>query len=40
MYEYNIIYCAISCWILGDYCDRGRVSDEVINLVKAQYLQA
>jgi hypothetical protein len=40
MYEYNIIYCGVSCSLLGDYCDRERVSNEVINLMKAQYLQA
>jgi hypothetical protein len=40
MCEYNIIYCAISCWMLGDYSDRERLSNEMINLMTAQYLQA
>jgi hypothetical protein len=35
----NIIYCAVSCWLLGGYCDREKVNNEVINLMKAQYLQ-
>jgi hypothetical protein len=25
-YEYNIMYCAVSCWILGEHGDREWVS--------------
>jgi hypothetical protein len=27
IYEYNIIYCTVSCWILGENGDRESVSN-------------
>jgi hypothetical protein len=35
------MHCTVSCWILGEYGDRGRVSNrgEGLNLIKAQYIQ-
>jgi hypothetical protein len=39
-YEYNIMYCTISCWILGKHNDRERVSNGGDNLIKALYIQA
>jgi hypothetical protein len=41
MYEYNIIHCTVSYWILGEHGDREWVSngEEEVDLIKAQYLQ-
>jgi hypothetical protein len=38
IYEYNIVYCAVYYWILGEYGDTERVSNKGANLIKAQYI--
>jgi hypothetical protein len=40
IYEYNIMYCTVSCWTLGEHGDRERVSNGGANLIKAWYIQA
>jgi hypothetical protein len=38
---YDIMHCTVSCWTLGEYCDREYVINrgKGINLIKAQYIQ-
>jgi hypothetical protein len=38
IHEYNITYCTVSSWILGEHVDTERVSNWVNNLIKAQYI--
>jgi hypothetical protein len=40
IYEYNIVYCIVICWVLGKYNDREWVSNGEVNLIKARYIQA
>jgi hypothetical protein len=40
IYEYSIIFCTVSCWILGEYGDRERVSNVGLIWLKAQYIQS
>jgi hypothetical protein len=39
-YEYDIVHCTASCWILGENVDRKWLNNvgERVNLIKAQYI--
>jgi hypothetical protein len=40
LYEYNIMYCTVSCWTSREHGHRENASNRRVDLIKAPYTQA